>query len=151
MAQRFFSNFVEVPGAEDARRSVSPARLKAALEASWAPDTAYLHASRPGNPALGQCYPTSRVVQWFFPRFEIASGEVDTGTALERHFWNIDPKSTPPLQVDLTWQQFEPGSIVSGFAVLDRHALNDSPPTVARCERLLERVLVHLANNAPAD
>ena len=148
---RFFSNFVEVPGAEDARRSISLARLKSALEASWVPGTAYLGACRAGNPALGQCYPTARVVQWFFPRFEIARGEVDTGAALERHFWNIDPGGNPPMHVDFTWQQFEGGSTVTGFDVVDRHALNDSPATVERCERLLERVLVHLGNSRPAD
>jgi hypothetical protein len=123
---------------------VSLVQLEAALEASWDRRTAYLEAWQPGNPALGQCYPTSRVVQWFFPHLEIAAGEVDTGSAREAHFWNIDPASTPAEHVDLTWAQFARGSKVAHFRILDRHALNDSPPTVARCRLLLERVLLSL-------
>ena len=57
-------------------------RLRAALEASWNARTAYQGAVRPGNPAFGQCYPTARVVQHFFPAFEIACGDVDTGAGV---------------------------------------------------------------------
>lgn len=124
---------------------VSLARLKSALEASWDGRTAYLGAHEAGNPALGQCYPTARVVQWFFPRLEIASGEVNTGSATEWHLWNIDPEGDPPNHVDLTWQQFGPGSRVTQFRILDREALGDSPPTIERCRLLLERVLARLA------
>jgi hypothetical protein len=127
---------------------VSLPRLRSALEASWDRRTAYLGAHRRGNPALGQCYPTSRVVQWFFPKLEIACGEVETGPALETHFWNIDLECSPARHVDLTWQQFSEGSKVVRFQILDRHALNDSPPTVARCELLLERVLRKLEEPA---
>jgi hypothetical protein len=127
------------------RPCVSLARLTSALEASWDSRTAYLGAWRSGNPALGQCYPTARVVQWFFPHFEIASGEVDTGPTLECHFWNIDPECNPPVHVDLTWQQFGQGSKVRQFKILDRHALGDSPPTIERCQLLLGRVLNQLA------
>ncbi len=123
---------------------VSLRQLSLALEASWDRRTAYLGAHQPGNAALGQCYPTSRVVQWFFPDLEIVSGEVDTGSGLEAHFWNIDPVSNPPGHVDLTWRQFAGGSRVVRFEILDRHALNDSPPTIMRCQLLLERVLVKL-------
>ena len=123
---------------------VSLSQLRSALETSWDHRTAYLGACQPGNTALGQCYPTSRVVQWFFPNLEIVSGEVDTGTALEAHFWNIDPAFNPAKHVDLTWQQFAEGSKVVRFEILDRHALNDSPPTIARCELLRERVLIKL-------
>ena len=128
----------------DAPRCVSLPRLRSALEASWDSRTAYLGAFQPGNPALGQCYPTARVVQWFFPDFEIASGQVDTGSTLECHFWNIDPACNPPMHVDLTWQQFGQGSAVKQFKILDRNALGDSPPTIERCKLLLERVLIHL-------
>ena len=120
-------------------------QLTAALQASWDSRTAYRGASQSGNPAVGQCYPTSRVVQWFFPRFEIASGEVDTGSMLEWHFWNVDPACDPPVHVDLTWEQFGPGSKVRHFTILDPHSLGDSPPTIERCQLLLERVLVELA------
>lgn len=123
---------------------VSLCQLSSALEASWDCRTAYLEVHQPGNMALGQCYPTSRVVQWFFPHLEIASGKVDTGSALEAHFWNVDPASDPPKHFDLTWQQFAEGSKVAHFKVLNRDALNDSPPTIARCQLLLERVLMKL-------
>lgn len=115
-------------------------QLRAALAQSWLPDTAFGNVEQPGNPALGQCYPTARVVQWFFPRFEIASGRVRAGGVQEDHFWNIDPKQDPAEHLDLTWEQFGPGAKVVSFVILDRNRLNDSPPTIARCQRLLERV-----------
>jgi hypothetical protein len=111
---------------------------------SWQPDTAYLRVHQHSNPALGQCYPTSRVVQLFFPSFEIASGQVKVGSSLEAHFWNIDPTKTPIRHVDLTWQQFSRGAEIISFEMLDRDKLNDSPPTVQRCELLLQRVLSRL-------
>jgi hypothetical protein len=131
--------------------SVSLPLLRCALEASWKPDTAYLGVHQPGNPALGQCYPTARVVQWFFPTLEIASGQVRTGPSLSAHFWNVDLAAVPATHIDLTWQQFPPGAEIASFALLDRDALNDSPPTVARCELLLERILsrIGLPGDAP--
>ncbi len=130
---------------------VSLRQLSLALEASWDRRTAYLGAHQPGNAALGQCYPTSRVVQWFLPELEIAAGEVDTGSRLEAHFWNLDVASNPTRHVDLTWQQFPEGSKVVRFKVLDRHKLNDSPPTVARCHLLRDRVLLKLKQSRAAD
>lgn len=50
-------------------------RLREAIEASWKPDTAYHHAEEVDNPALGQCYVTSRVIQYYFPEAEIVEGE----------------------------------------------------------------------------
>jgi hypothetical protein len=129
----------------DAPRCVSLSRLRLALEVSWDSRTAYLGAFQSGNLALGQCYPTARVVQWFFPHFEIASGEIDTGPTLECHFWNVDPSRTPPVHVDLTFRQFGQGSAVKQFKILDRDSLGDSPPTIERCQLLLERVLIQLA------
>jgi hypothetical protein len=120
-------------------------RLAAALEKSWDSRTAYLDAARPGNPAFGQCYPTARVVQWFFPETEIASGKVDTGSSIEAHFWNVEPTADGLAHIDLSWQQVPPGSTVTEFHLLDRTALGDSPPTVARCRLLLERVRMLLA------
>lgn len=125
--------------------AVTLARLKKALEASWQPDTAYQAVSQTGNPALGQCYPTARVVQWFFPRFEIAAGEVDTGSSREAHFWNVDPATYPAEHVDLTRGQFPPSAEVIHWRLLDRAALGDSPRTIIRCELLLSRVLAALS------
>jgi hypothetical protein len=85
------------------------------------------------------------VVQWFFPSFEIVSGRVNTGASVEAHYWNMDPAQDPPEHVDLTWQQFPAGAVVTDFAILDRDELNDSVPTVQRCKLLLERVLGRLA------
>lgn len=125
---------------------VSLLQLQAALGASWDRHTAYQGAFQPGNPALGQCYPTSRVVQWFFPCFDIVAGDVDTGSAIEAHFWNIDQATEPARHVDFTWQQFPETSQVVGFRVLDRHGLGDSPRTLLRCRLLLQRVLVALGH-----
>ena len=69
---------------------------------------------------------------------------MDTGSALKAHFWNFDPACDPAKHVDLTWQQFAEGSKVVRFKILDRHVLDDSPPTIARCQLLLERVLMKL-------
>jgi hypothetical protein len=118
-------------------------RLTAAIEASWDHRTAYLGLTRPGNPAFGQCYPTSRVVQFFYPQFEIARGEVWTGSGAECHFWNVRGSGDGVEWIDLSWKQFPPGSAVRRFELLDRRSLGDSPPTVARCELLLRRVLAH--------
>lgn len=51
-------------------------KIREALEASWDEKTSYLAVKQEGNPALGQCYPTSRVVQHFFPETEIIKGKV---------------------------------------------------------------------------
>ena len=42
-----------------------------ALEASWDEKTSYRGVSIKNNIALGQCYPTSRVLQFIFPDVEI--------------------------------------------------------------------------------
>lgn len=118
--------------------------LADALEASWDQQTSYQAAVRPGNPALGQCYPTSRVVQHFFPDYEIAKGVVWTGSELETHFWNVRGIGLEAHWIDLSWKQFPPRSVVRHFELLDRNALGDSEGTRKRCALLLERVLVHL-------
>ena len=125
------------------------ARLAAALEASWDHRTSHGGVTRPGNPALGQCYPTSRIVQYFFSETEIACGEVWTGAGTECHFWNVRGSGHAAEWIDLSWQQFPPGSVVRHFKLLDRRHLADSPPTVERCALLLRRVLTHLTDQAP--
>lgn len=127
----------------------SLSQLQAALQASWNRCTAHLGAFQPGNPALGQCYPTSRVIQWFYPRFDIVFGKVDTGSAVEDHFWNIDTATEPATQLDLTWQQFPETSRVLGFRLLDHLAPGDSSSTVLRCQLLLQRVLAALVQQQP--
>lgn len=126
-------------------RPIDLAALAAALEASWDHRTAYRGIVRPGNPAFGQCYPTSRVVQAFFPETEIARGEVWTGSGTECHFWNVRGAGAEAEWIDLSWQQFPAGSAVRRYELLDRRRLADSPPTVARCALLLRRVVSHLA------
>jgi hypothetical protein len=98
-----------------------------------------------GNPALGQCYPTSWVVQRFFTAFEIVRGQVETGRGLETHFWNLDEGASPPHRIDMSWQQFPTGSRILSSELLDRDRPGDSPGTVVRCEHLLQRVLQALA------
>ena len=126
---------------------VDLARLVQAIQASWDERTAYRGVTRAGNPAFGHCYPTARVVQWFLPETEIASGKVWTGSEMEHHFWNVRHVDVAPEWIDLSWQQFPPGSTVRSYWLLDRTALGDSPPTVERCALLLRRVLAHLAED----
>jgi hypothetical protein len=132
-------------GRHGAAMHVDLGRLTAAVEASWDHRTAYQGITRPGNPAFGQCYPTSRVVQYFYPDTEIACGDVWTGSGTECHFWNVRGSGDEAEWIDLSWQQFPAGSVVRRFKLLDRRLLGDSPPTVERCALLLRRVLAHLA------
>ena len=115
-------------------------RLRSALEASWDAETSYELVVEPGIPALGQCYPTARVVQHFFPETEIAEGEVWTGREVEKHFWNVVDHAGTAFHIDLTWQQFPLGSTVRNYALRDRSSLEDSPQTRTRVEILLRRV-----------
>src|SRR5262245_16639492 len=115
-------------------------RLREALEASWDRETAYQGMEQAGNPALGQCYPTSRVVQHFFPDTEIIKGVVRTCKGDEFHFWNGLRSGEDWYHIDLSWQQFPEGSSVSEFTVLDREQLGDSDATIERCALLLRRV-----------
>ncbi|PTS73351.1 hypothetical protein DBR17_18470 [Sphingomonas sp. HMWF008] len=121
--------------------------LARALEASWDHLTSYQGATRPGNPAYGQCYPTSRVVQWFYPEYEIAKGEVWTGVSVEQHFWNMRGTGERADWIDLSWAQFPAGSVVRHFELLDRNSLGDSERARERCALLLQRVLSYLGNN----
>ncbi|CAB3773432.1 hypothetical protein GQ57_31550 [Burkholderia sp. MSh2] len=115
-------------------------RLREALIASWDRRTAYREIEQAGNPALGQCYPTSRTVQHYYPDTEIVKGSVWTGTAVEVHFWNGLRIGDDWYHIDLSWQQFPTGSIVREFSILERHELNDSEATTQRCALLLKRV-----------
>jgi hypothetical protein len=118
--------------------------LREALEASWDKQTAYGEVEQAGNPALGQCYPTSRVVQHYFPATEIIKGKVWTGEGEETHFWNGLPMGGNWYHIDLSWQQFPPGSVVRDFVVLDRQNRDDSKTTIQRCTLLLQRVETYL-------
>jgi hypothetical protein len=129
------------------KRGLGFLQLREALEAAWDEDTSYRGAVQEGNPALGQCYPTTRVMQRFFPNLDIAHGTVWTGEASESHFWNVLSVDDVAYHIDLTWQQFPCGSRVTSFEILDRDCLADSHETVERCNRLEERVLAHLNTN----
>jgi hypothetical protein len=98
-----------------------------------------------GNPALGQCYPTSRVVHYFFPETEVVKGKVWNGKEVETHFWNVLKVNDELYHIDLSWQQFPNGSSVQSFKILDRENLGDSASTTKRCELLVERVNKYLA------
>ena len=119
---------------------VSVSALKEAIETSWRPDTAYGGVERVGNPALGQCYATARVVQHFFPELDVARGEVCTGSTIETHYWNVRSADDGWEHLDLSWSQFPAGSTMTRFEVLDRSVYNDSAATVLRCKLLLNRV-----------
>jgi hypothetical protein len=83
--------------------------LREALLASWGADTSFGGIWVSDNPALGQCYPTSRVVEQFFSGLAIVKGWVDTGNGLERHFLNVAEHHGRLCHTDLTWQQFPEG------------------------------------------
>jgi hypothetical protein len=123
-------------------------RLREALEASWNEETAYLGAAHKGNPALGQCYPTARIVQHFFPETEIVKGVVWSGEKEETHFWNVLVVGGARYPIDLSWQQFPPGSLVRSYTILDRNDFGDGEDALRRCDLLLQRVLNYL--NDPA-
>lgn len=129
---------------------VSMLKLREALERSWDSKTSYLNVSEEGNPALGQCYPTARMVQHFFPETEIVEGEVLTGGKLEqhKHFWNMLIKDGVEYHIDLSWRQFPTGSSVRNYKIRERESLGDSPPTIERCNVLLERITQYLATNS---
>jgi hypothetical protein len=114
--------------------------LREALAASWDKRTAYLEVEQAGNPALGQCYPTSRVVQHYYPETEIIKGKVWTGEKADVHFWNGLHVGDDWYHIDLSGQQFPAGSIVQEFVIIERQELHDSEATVQRCALLLKRV-----------
>lgn len=118
-------------------------RLREALEASWDRQTAYGAVAQAGNPALGQCYPTSRVVQHYYPATEIIKGKVWTGESEKIHFWNGLRVGDEWSHIDFCWQQFPAGSVVREFVVLNRQDLGDNEATIQRCALLLRRVEDH--------
>lgn len=120
-------------------------KLREALEASWDSETSYLNVSEKGNPALGQCYPTSWLVQHFFPETEIVEGQVWTGKSSEKHFWNVLVVGGVDYHIDLSWQQFPVGSSVRSYKIRDRETLGDSQKTIDRCQLLLKRVMDYIA------
>jgi len=122
------------------KTKVSMLELREALEASWDASTSYGGVFEAGNSALGQCYPTSAVVQHFYPEVEIVEGEVWTGKSIEKHFWNLLISDGNEYHVDFTWQQFPPESVVHGYRMRDREAREDSPATIARCDFLRDTV-----------
>ena len=120
-------------------------QIREALEASWDEKTSYQMALREGNPAFGQCYPTSRVIQFFFPEVEIVEGEIWTGKRTEKHFWNLLLTDGVERHIDLTWQQFPDGTEVKNWKVRERESLGDSQETVDRVALLFERVNYHIS------
>ena len=121
-------------------------QIREALETSWDEKTSYRMTLREGNPAFGQCYPTSRVVQLFFPEVEIVEGEVWTGKSIEKHFWNLLLTDGVEHHIDLTWQQFPDGTEVKNWRVRERESLGDSQETVDRVTLLFERVNRHVCS-----
>ena len=115
-------------------------RLRYAIEASWEPAIASFEQDEPGNPALGQCYPTSWLMQQYFPELEIVEGRVITPKGEEKHFWNIFQSSGQEYHIDLTWQQFPKGSYVDSWRVRQRETLNDGIRTQKRCALLRSKV-----------
>ena len=124
-------------------------QLREALEASWNEKTSYEGGFDPGNPSQGQCYPTARVVQFYFPKGEIAEGEVWTGEKLEKHFWVLFECDGVECPVDFTWEQFPKGSVVKSWKIRDRKTLGDGRETKARVGILRRRVEEYLSQKSP--
>ena len=122
-------------------------QLRTALEYSWDDKTSYMGVFSDENISLGQCYSTSRVVQFFFPKTEIVEGEVWNGQESHKHFWNFLKSNESEYHIDLTWQQFPKGSIVKGWKIRERETLGDSKETIERIELLKQRVKGYLANH----
>jgi hypothetical protein len=123
-------------------------RLREALEASWDKRTAFEAVEKVGNRAFGQCYPTSRVVQHYYPATEIIKGKVSTGESEEVHFWNGLLIGGAWYHIDLSWQQYPIGSVIREFVILDRQDFGDSEVTIQRCALLLKRVDDYLRNSS---
>jgi len=121
--------------------------LRQALEASWSVDTAYHRVFQKGNPALGNCYPTSRVVQHYYPKTEIVEGKVQTPNGTEKHFWNLLTVNGTEYHIDLSWQQFPAGSYVKSYGIRDRNELNDGHDATRRVNLLLSCVEEFLASS----
>lgn len=115
-------------------------KLRQAIEASWEPAIASFGQNELGNPALGQCYPTSWLMQYYFPELEIVEGDVVTPVSEEKHFWNLLRHKGEEYHIDLTWQQFPPGSYIASWNVRDRKTLNDGSETKERCTLLQTKV-----------
>lgn len=126
-------------------QGVSLLVLRSALEASWDARTSHQGAASPGNPALGQCYSTSWVIQQYFPESEIVEGLVASDGREDVHFWNVFPGD---VHVDLTWHQFPLGTAVHRWRVRHRDCLGDGPQTVERCQLRLGRVRAALGATA---
>lgn len=124
-------------------------RFREALEASWDRQTAYGAVEQVGNPALGQCYPTCRVVQHYYPQTEIIKGTVWAENKEEFHFWNALAVGDEWYHIDLSWQQFPTGSTILEYKALDRNNLGDGEATLQRCALLLRRVETHLRRVQP--
>lgn len=125
--------------------------IREALEASWDEKTSYCAVSEQGNPALGQCYPTSRIVQMFFADAEVVEGEVWTGVGTEKHFWNLVRTNDQEFHIDLTWQQFPHSTVVKNWKIRDRETFGDSQKTIDRVDLLNERVRQYLSSRQQAD
>ena len=120
-------------------------QLREALEASWDEKTSYQGVVEKNNFALGQCYPTSRVIQFFFPETEIVEGEVWIDKSIEKHFWNLLKSNGVEYHIDFTWKQFPKGSVVKSCKVRSRETLGDSQKTIARVNLLHDRVKEYLS------
>lgn len=119
-------------------------QVRQAIEASWGADTAYKNISEPDNPSKGNCYASSRVLQYFFPELDIAKGIVWTGQASEKHYWNVLMNNGQYYHIDLTWQQFPHGSIVEEYVICNRRSFADNTATKQRVAILLERTQAYL-------
>ena len=107
--------------------------IAARLRAAWSADTsADADGWSPENPAYGQCAVTALVVQDHLGG-DLRRGVVD-GVS---HYWNRLPDGS---EVDLTIEQFPPGSTATDAVDRTRDYVLGHPATVARYAALRARV-----------
>jgi hypothetical protein len=99
------------------------AAVDEALRAAWAadtcsPDDVARAAWHPDNPAWGHCDITALVVGDIFGG-DLMVGEVHAADGSQHgfHSWNVLPTG---VQLDLTFEQFRQGQVVTGARVVER-------------------------------
>jgi hypothetical protein len=125
---------------------LTPARIEGAFRAAWAADTcspddldrARWHA---GNPAWGHCDITALVVNDLFGG-DLMLGEVwaADGERQGYHWWNL---LATGVQLDLTYEQFQNGQVVTNARVVQRPA-GPLPRRGEEYALLRDRVAAHL-------
>jgi hypothetical protein len=113
------------------------ALLRAAIQPGWSSETAWHATWDPANPPLNQCAVTAMVLQDF-----LGGDLIHTTVGGISHYFNRLPGGQ---EIDLTRDQFPPGSPIGTSTVVPRKQLDRSADTVRRYRLLRRRVEAGLA------